>query len=339
MIGKGFMVWVGAMAIVAGGGAELQAENLLAPWRMKDGNMSVAAHGFGSAAVGGLIYAVGGQAPGPYGNKVVQEYDPATDTWRRVSDMPTARHSLDCAAVDGYVYAIGGHVGNSRAENERYDPQTDTWESMASKPTAVSGPGVAAFGGMIYTFGGNHSSSMQSVIEAYDPTTDTWQSVGNMPEAGEPWDAAVLGDRIYLAGGGGFASEGAGASDHLWAYDPADGTWDTTLPKLNVARSGMALVAFESSLYAIGGWGAAGELASVERWSPGDPSWTFDESLNIPRAQLGAEVVGDWIYAFGGTSSGVNLSSVEAAPEPATLSVLALGGLGLLARRKRRALR
>ena len=38
----------------------------------------------------------------------VEEYDPATDTWMRMADMPTPRFLLAVQAVDGEVYAVGG---------------------------------------------------------------------------------------------------------------------------------------------------------------------------------------------------------------------------------------
>lgn len=299
-------IWLSAIVMVLTCTAAIHAGPLLSPWQPRT-DMAVADHGFGDAVVGRLIYAIGGCGPDPgWGTNRVQRYNPATDSWVQVASMPTARHSLSCAVVDGYIYAIGGHVANSRSENERYDPSTNTWQSMARKPTAVSGPGVAAFGGKIYAFGGNRYGSKQSVIEMYNPQTNTWQHVGNMPAAGAPWRAATLGDKIYLAGGN-FQGE---AADHLWAYDPASGTWDTNLPKLTFPRNGHELVVIGDCLFAIGG--TPGPLASVEWWTPGASGWTLDESLNIGRHELGAEAVGNTIYAFGGYD-GENLSSTESA--------------------------
>ena len=307
---KVLIIWLSSIAMVLTCTAATHAGPLLSPWQPQS-DMPVADAAFGDAVVGGLIYAIGGGGPDPgWGTNRVQRYNPATDTWVQVASMPTARHSLSCAVVDGYIYAIGGHVANSRSENERYDPSTNTWQSMASKPTAVSGPGVAAFGGKVYTFGGNRYGSMQSVIEMYEPRTNTWDSVGHMPAVGEPRRAATLGDKIYLAGAH-LPSEG-GTNDLLWAYDPVSGTWDTSLPKLNVKRFGHELVVVGDYLFAIGGGNASGTLTSVEWWTPGASAWTLDESLNIARFYPGAEAVGNTIYAFGGYD-GENLSSTESA--------------------------
>jgi len=302
---------------------------LLEPWEMQN-DMQVASEAIGAATYGGYIYAFGGNGT-VWGIDTVQKYNPATDTWTQVAPMPTRRHSLDCAVVDGYIYAIGGHVSNSRSENERYDPSTDTWQSMAPKPTAVSGLGVAAYNGKIYTFGGNNYGSIRSVIEVYDPQTDSWQSAGNMPQTAQPWRAATLGDKIYLAGG----SYNGTTIDHIWAYDPITGTWDTSLPGLNIARSCHELVVINDCLVVIGGGNSQdGTLNSVEWWKPGMTSWVLDEPLNVCRSQLGAEVVGNKIFAFGGYGGYDDnmLSSTEYTiliPEPATILLLTLGGLAL----------
>ncbi len=64
------------------------------------------------AASNGKLYALGGRASviGPGGALFrVEEYDPATNTWVRVADMPTPRVSLGAAeASNGKLYAIGG---------------------------------------------------------------------------------------------------------------------------------------------------------------------------------------------------------------------------------------
>ena len=41
----------------------------------------------------------------------VDEYDPATDTWRERSPMPTPRNHAAIGVVNGKIYVIGGRVG------------------------------------------------------------------------------------------------------------------------------------------------------------------------------------------------------------------------------------
>ncbi|MBI1925874.1 hypothetical protein HYR99_16690 [Candidatus Poribacteria bacterium] len=54
----------------------------------------------------------------------MEEYDPATDTWTKKSDMPTARGSVSTSAVNGKIYTIGGdnvHDGPPFSTVEEYD--------------------------------------------------------------------------------------------------------------------------------------------------------------------------------------------------------------------------
>ena len=299
---------LGNVFAVGGNGTILHLPEPACEWVLLGGELNIPRNALTAEAVNDYLYAIGGIAP-PYNvsdaQNAVSKYDPATDTWSLVASMPTARHSLSSAVIGNYIYAVGGHVSNSRSECERYNVLTDTWESLAPKPTAVSGPGIAAFNGKIYAFGGNRYGSMQSVIEVYDPGTNAWSSVGNMPTAGEPWRAVTLGDRIYIG-----TINVLPTHDQIWCYNPADGTWDTSLPKMNVRRFACELQVVKGRIYVVGGGNPSGTLTSVESWAPGESSWRMEPSTNMARYQFGSGVIGNNIYVFGGNDS-FSLASTE----------------------------
>jgi len=67
--------------------------------------------GLAAATVGGKLYAFGGEWFGGDGGGVYKEcwvYDPASDAWAAISDMPNPRHGLGAVAIDGDIYVIGG---------------------------------------------------------------------------------------------------------------------------------------------------------------------------------------------------------------------------------------
>ena len=135
-----------------------------------------------ASAVNGKIYAIGGRA-GTFQNPIdlstVEEYDPATDTWTKKSDLPNVRYFLSTSVVDDKVYAIGGGP-NARAIEE-YDPTTDTWIGRASMPTGRNMLATSAANGKIYAIGGG---SGLSTVEEYTP--EGWQSSPVSPQGKLP---------------------------------------------------------------------------------------------------------------------------------------------------------
>jgi len=68
------------------------------------------------AAVSGFLYTVGGTGnvsgeSSPAYNHV-QEYDPATDKWRRLANLPVTRYLLSAAEYNGSLYIFGGQQNN-----------------------------------------------------------------------------------------------------------------------------------------------------------------------------------------------------------------------------------
>jgi len=64
--------------------------------------------------------------------RLVECYDPHTNSWRRVADMNEERSSVAAVALGSHLYAVGGYDGimSCLQTVERYDPATDTWSSV-----------------------------------------------------------------------------------------------------------------------------------------------------------------------------------------------------------------
>ena len=131
-------------------------------WTRKS-DMPTPRAGLSTSAVDGKIYAIGGEAPKGQNMQgwnmptTVEEYDPATDTWMRKSDMPTPRWALSTISVNGRIYAIGGGDLNGNKvlpTMEIYDPKTDIWIKEADMPFARASISTATVNGNIYAIGG-----------------------------------------------------------------------------------------------------------------------------------------------------------------------------------------
>jgi N-acetylneuraminic acid mutarotase len=126
-----------------------------------------------TSAVNGKIYAIGGQMGrwGPGGGlavPIVEEYDPATDTWVRKADMPTARLGLSTSVVNGKIHTIGGLRGTHVVEE--YDPSADTWTKKTDMPRPRMDFSTGVVNGKIYAIGGTHTWPIVPVptVEEYD---------------------------------------------------------------------------------------------------------------------------------------------------------------------------
>jgi N-acetylneuraminic acid mutarotase len=135
--------------------------------------------GLSAGVMNDKIYAIGG-GEGWNGAdalnvlSVVEEYDPATDTWGKKSDMPNPRAWManNSPTIGGKIYVIGGwqnHIGEGMAIMEAYDPVTDTWTRLSDMPTARGTLGVCKVNSKIYAIGGSNWGTMLSTVEEYDP--------------------------------------------------------------------------------------------------------------------------------------------------------------------------
>ncbi|WP_370326053.1 protein kinase [Euzebya sp.] len=102
------------------------------------------------------VYAVGGRELSSDANlATLERYDPATDTWEPLPDMPTARGGLAAAMVEGTLVAIGGEQPlGVFAEVEAYDVAAGTWTAWPSLPIARHGLAASASADSIFTMGG-----------------------------------------------------------------------------------------------------------------------------------------------------------------------------------------
>jgi len=164
----------------------------------------------GAAVVNGKIYVTGGATSltGVTENGIhparphnvlatVEEYDPATDTWRTRRSMLVARNHHAVAAVGDKVYAIGGRVGaafiSGTSNNidlvEAYDPATDLWTARTRMPTARSAIAAAVYNGQIIVPGGEGQDmrflAAFKAVEVYDPAVnrvvDGWVGAQGRP--------------------------------------------------------------------------------------------------------------------------------------------------------------
>ena len=175
-------------------------------WTQKSGLPPERARGAGAVAVHGnrLIY-VGGLRGGE-ALKEVDAYDPATDTWTPLPDMPTPRDHLGVAVIGDVMYAVGGRQAAFETEiatTEALDLRTNTWKTgLARIPTLRAGFATAAVDGEVVTVGGEGPEGVYDQVEAYDPQTDLWRSLAPSPIPRHGIQGVSHASGIWVAGGG-----------------------------------------------------------------------------------------------------------------------------------------
>jgi N-acetylneuraminic acid mutarotase len=270
--------------------------------------MPTARNDLAVAAVGGVLYAVGGKTGNTCtGLHTLEAYDPATDSWTTKAPMPTGRYIAGAAALNGLLYVVGGDdhcAGHSIGAVEAYDPVTDTWTTKASMLTPRVLGAVAVVNGVLYVLGGYNFPQPVSTVEAYDPATNTWTTKAPMLMASYTGIAGVVNGIIYIA---------AGSSGDVEAYDPATDTW-TTKAAMPVSGfvNGAAAGVVNGILYVVGGYNATGAVSSVEAYDPVSDTWTSGSPMLSPRLRFGAGVINGILYAVGGGPDNPVLATNEA---------------------------
>ena len=167
----------------------------------------------GVAVANGRIYVAGGVHDGTT-VAWFDVYDPATDAWTSLPDLPHRRDHFQAAVVGGRFWAIGGRVSSTSTRvgyNEAFDLTSGTWSTgFAPLPTLRGGFATAVFGSEIAVIGGEGGGSTFDTVEAYDTASNTWRTLTPMPTARHGIQAAMWNGAAYIADGG--MRQGGGAA-------------------------------------------------------------------------------------------------------------------------------
>ena len=109
-----------------------------------------------ATAMGGRVYAVGGRLAGYDTNLgTVEAYEPRSNRWARLPDLPDPRGGTGAAAIAGRIVSVGGESpsGTNRTVWS-LRPGASRWASLPDLPTPRHGLGVVAFRGRVWAIAG-----------------------------------------------------------------------------------------------------------------------------------------------------------------------------------------
>lgn len=83
-------------------------------------------------------------------------------------------------------------------------------------------------------------------------------------------------------------------------YDTFANQW-TFIPHMLSARSGVSLIAFKNTLYALGGFNGFTRLTTGEKFTPGmTAGWASIAEMFSPRSNFATVILDDLIFVIGG---------------------------------------
>ena len=193
-------------------------------------------------------------------------YDPDTNEWEALADLPEPRSSMDAVVLGDWVYVIGGWALDSKKGEPTWhttawkfdlsDPNGD-WQPLA-EPTFVRRANSVGFqGDKIYVLGGmEQHGGPTTAVAVYDPATDTWSDGPALP--GDPMQG--FGTSCFNVGGRLVVST---ANGQILGLDPAGLEWQT-LHRMPGGRFFHRLVGIDSHRFAVLG-GTSRETGKLKR--------------------------------------------------------------------------
>ena len=246
----------------------------------------------GMATDGTYIYWAGGYTSNSagtgqiFGTREVWRYDPRTNTYSRMPDLPLARAAGQLAYLGGKLHYFGGtNLARTADVGEHWalDLSTPTagWVARASLTNARHHMGVAVVGAQIYAIGGQHAHdaglTTQDDVHAYDPVADVWRQRADLPRAiGHISSSAFAMDGRIVVLGGEVAHNSVIAD--TYAYDPVTNGWTALTPLPSPRRSGVA-DAIDGVLYY-----TTGQSSTTFKGVPAAPPAEWPKRLNFQPA-------------------------------------------------------
>jgi hypothetical protein len=309
--------------------------------------ISQARYKISAAAAGTKVLFAGGNVYNApyYQQNTVDILDTGTDVWTTAS-LSQARAGITAVSVGNKAFFAGGYTGQTVPSDpmlassvvDIYDSLTDSWTAASLSHESMR-LGATMVGNKVLFAGGSDSSGVASdIVDIYDLTIETW-STSTLPSA-RGATAGASTDRYALF---------AGSNGKVDIYDSYTGGWSTA-EDMGIARAVVA-ASYGDTIIFTGNSTAdiytipapvllEGDADHNGVVSAGDYATVQANFGNYGIQPLAGDANGDGVVSAGDYASvqanfGNVTADAEVTPEPATMSLLVLGWMVMI-RRKRR---
>jgi N-acetylneuraminic acid mutarotase len=236
----------------------------------------------------------------------VGRFDPETNSWQALENLPEPRSSHQAVLLGHTLYVIGGWKLNGGTYDSEWhktlascdlsQPKC-TWK-VEPMPFATRAFGATVYKDKIYVVGGLTPESSTDDLQIYDPAAGTWTKGPSLPKDNTTIVAAVYQGQLFANG----------ADGKLYRLSADGSAWDVA-GELAFPRMFHQLVDAPDGVMVVGGIPSASrgarirhiELASAEP-APAGVVWTFD-AQSAAKNRQGAFLQGHQLYVFGGNNS------------------------------------
>ena len=246
-------------------------------------------------------------------------YDPGTDTWTRIADLPVGLSHAGVAAVGTDIYIAGGYPVQADGTGQnfstaavwKYDTLTNTYTSMPPLPAGRGGGALVALDGFLHYFGGSNPSRGDATTTNHWQFNlnggTTWQVRAAMPMPRNHLGGVALGGRIYAVGGQSGQDQTATYRADVDAYDPATNTWTAvaSLP-VGMSHNNASTFTMGGRIIVTGGETAFGQpLNNVRAYDPSTDQWVELTPLPANKSAAVAGAINGVIYNATGNTTRV----------------------------------
>jgi RHS repeat-associated protein len=298
---------------------------------------------FAAMAFDGKIYVSGGRVNYTTILNTVEAYDPFTDAWSNMPDLPIGIHGHVMVELDDVAYLMGSFsdyklytmsddgswqekrtlgiyptdavvVKNHRIYLIRngntltYYPASDVLSNVENHFTAAYFSKARLVGDKIYIFPQTASGHVEGILE-YIPPENSW-ATRTIYRYSSNFGIGTDDGKIYIAGGwGDLTLAGDGTSsvmNVLDVYDVALNLWETKAP-MTYSRQRLGAAAINGKIYAAGGTtttNVSNAVRYLEEYNVANNTWTTKTQMPAARADIAVAAANGKLYVFGGRASG-----------------------------------
>lgn len=256
----------------------------------------------GTLVADGRILVVGGRdntrVNGPYDLNLVTMYDPQSDVWLDLPELPFQRIAPIAVMQEGVLLVThGGETWNIPERVTISGMLDNVWEDEhPDAPVALGAAGGAMIGQRMFVIGAEDTATL-----AFDLGQGTWEPIDTHP----PRPLATRGSAVEAFAGSLYVFGGVdAAAQALQIYDPQAQSWREGA-ELPFAAEDAAAVAIGEFIYVVMDGQAARYAPETDRWEPlpaGPPT---------PVRSAAAGTDGKLFYLFGGETAGAATAMVQ----------------------------